>query len=340
MTILFEQITIDIIDFRTLVHANSENFILLSVLRTRHVHYMNSWQNWMQAPQTHWFRKLLFQVHLWMGIGFGLYVLTISLSGSALLLKSPFYTWFEPRNIEPMDVTPLEGEALTARMAEVYAGYELGFMSPSYEPDVGTYIVLNKDGEYIPHYFNQYTGEDVGLAHPWPIQAIQWVGDVHEELMLGRTGRKINGVGGVLFVLMSLSGVLIWWQGRGRWFEGLQIKRHSKRMFMWQLHSFIGFWSLLLMFAWGISGFQIGFPQVINATVDWFSTGLTDFIPLDNWFRFFRRVHFARYGETSWARWGWIIVSFLPTVLFISGFTLWWQRVVLGRGKSKSETKS
>ncbi|MGY8815334.1 MAG: PepSY domain-containing protein, partial [Gammaproteobacteria bacterium] len=64
------------------------------------------------------------------------------------------------------------------------------------------------------------------------------------------------------------------------------------------------------------------------------------FIPLDNWFRFFRRVHFARYGETSWARWGWIIVSFLPTVLFISGFTLWWQRVVLGRGKSKSETKS
>jgi uncharacterized iron-regulated membrane protein len=298
---------------------------------------MNSWQRWMQAPQSHWFRKLVFQVHLWMGIGFGLYVLIISLSGSALLLKSPFHGWFEPRNIEPTDAIPLEGEALTARMAEVYAGYELGFMSPSYEPDVATYIVLNKDGEYIPHYFNQYTGEDVGLAFPWPIQAVQWLGDVHEDLMLGRTGQIVNGLGGLLFVLMSLSGVLIWWRGRSRWVEGLQIKRHSKRVFIWQLHSFIGFWSLFLMFAWGVSGFQEGFPEFVYGAVEWFNTGLTDFLPFDSTLRFLRRVHFARYGEGYWANWGWIIVSFLPTVLFISGFTLWWQRVVL---KQRDQAKN
>lgn len=292
---------------------------------------MNSWQRWMQVPQTHGFRKLIFQVHLWMGIGFGLYVLIISLSGSALLLESPFHDWFEPRNIEPTDAIPLKGEALTARMKQVYAGYEVGWTTEATEPDTATYVVLNKDGEYIPHYFNQYTGEDVGLAYPWPIQAIDWVGDVHEQLLLGRTGRKVNGVGGLLFLLMSLSGVLIWWRGRGRWVEGLQIKRDSKRVFMWQLHSFIGFWSLFLMFAWGISGFQLGFPEYINPLVDWFDTDPADFVQLDSVLRFFRSVHYARFGEGAWVRWGWIIVSFLPTVLFISGFTLWWQRVVLKR---------
>ena len=290
---------------------------------------MNNWQRWIQAPQTHGFRKLLFQVHLWMGIGFGLYVLVISLSGSALLLESRFYYWFEPKNIEPTDAAPLEGEALTARMTKVYAGYNLGFTTYATEPDMATYIVLEKDGEYIPHYFNQYTGEDVGPAHPWPILAIDWLGDVHEELMLGRTGRKINGIGGLLFLLMSLSGVLIWWQGRTRWPEGLQIKRNSQRIFIWQLHSFIGFWSLFLMFSWGISGFQLGFPEYFNAAIDWLDSERTGLIQIDSVLRFFRSIHYARFGEEPWMRWGWIIASFMPTILLFSGFILWWKRVVL-----------
>ncbi len=290
---------------------------------------MNNWQRWMQAPQTLWFRKLLFQVHLWMGIGFGLYVLVISLSGSALLLESPIYEWFEPKKLEPLDVTPLTGEALTARMKEVYVGYELGWTMNAAGPDDATYIVLGKDGEYIPHYFNQYTGEDIGLAHPWPIQAVDWVGDVHAELMLGNLGTRINGVGGVLFVLMSLTGLMIWWQGRTRWVEGMQIKRHSQRIFIWQLHSFIGFWTLLLMLAWGISAFQIGFPEYMNALVDWLDTDPEDYERPDGWLRFLRDVHFTRIGEGEWVRWGWIIASFAPTVLFISGFLLWWKRVVM-----------
>ncbi len=290
---------------------------------------MNNFQHWMQSPQTHSFRKLIFQIHLWMGIGFGLYVLVISLSGSALLLKWPFYAWFEPKNIQVVETIPLEGEALNARMAEVYEGYELGFTTYSSEPDLATYIVLKKDGEYIPHYFNQYTGEDVGPAHPWQIKFIQWFADLHEDLMLGDKGKVINGLGGMLFVLMSISGVMIWWRGQARWFEGLQIKRKSKRAFIWQLHSFIGFWSLFLMFAWGVSAIQIGFPEYVYPVIEWMRNDITGFIPLDESLRFLRRVHFARYTTGTWSNWGWIIASFLPTILFISGFILWWKRVIL-----------
>ena len=63
---------------------------------------MSNWQRWLQAPQTLLFRRFLFQVHLWSGIGFGMYVLVISLSGSALLLKSPFYAAFEPKYLDPL----------------------------------------------------------------------------------------------------------------------------------------------------------------------------------------------------------------------------------------------
>ena len=92
---------------------------------------MNNWQRWLLAPHTHWLRKTLFQIHLWLGIGVGFYVLVVSISGSAILLKSSFYQMFEPRTLEPTQAVPLEDDALDARIAQVYPGYEVTFMIPA-----------------------------------------------------------------------------------------------------------------------------------------------------------------------------------------------------------------
>ncbi len=296
---------------------------------------MNTWQRWLLAPQTHWFRKLLFQIHLWLGIAFGLYVLIISISGSALLLKSPFYGWFEPKDIDPpADAVMMTDDEVAKKMAEVYAGYEIGFTFPSLERNRATYVVLNKDGKVYSHYFNQFTGEDQGAANPWPIKTVQWLADIHAELTLGRRlGRQVNGWGGVLFVLMSLSGLILWWQGRARWYEGFVILPNSPRGLMWQLHTFLGFWSLLLMLAWGVSGFQLGFPALVDHMINWLDDDLTDGHRPTSWLRFFRSVHFARFGEGAFARWLWIIASFLPTLILISGVVVWWKRVVVKRWK-------
>lgn len=292
---------------------------------------MNAWQRWLQAPQTTLVRRGLFQVHLWLGVMFGLYVLVISVSGTALLLKSPFYTWFEPKTLVPLETEPLRGDELKARMAEVYEGYDLGFTIEAFDDDDATYIVLQKDGEFIPHYFNQFTGLDMGPARPMPIKAVEWVADIHDDLLLGRDpGRTINGIGGGLFVLMSITGLILWWQGRRRWWEGLIILPRSSRSLLWQLHSFLGFWGLVLMLAWGVSGVQLGFPQQIQAFFTFIGFEEQGFRPSGGVMGFFREVHFAQPGgQNVFARWGWIIASLLPTLLFISGVIVWWRRVVM-----------
>jgi hypothetical protein len=38
---------------------------------------MTYWQRWRRKPETAWLRKATFQVHLWSGIGLGLYVLLV-----------------------------------------------------------------------------------------------------------------------------------------------------------------------------------------------------------------------------------------------------------------------
>src|SRR5205807_3261405 len=49
---------------------------------------MTFWQRWVRQPQTTWLRKAIFQVHLWSGIGIGLYVLMVSVTGSILVYRN------------------------------------------------------------------------------------------------------------------------------------------------------------------------------------------------------------------------------------------------------------
>jgi len=49
---------------------------------------MSLFNRWLRQPQSVWARWFLFQVHLWTGIGLGLYILVISVSGSAVVYRN------------------------------------------------------------------------------------------------------------------------------------------------------------------------------------------------------------------------------------------------------------
>ena len=49
---------------------------------------MSYWQRWIRQPQTTRLRKAIFQLHLWTGIGVGLYVLLVSVTGSVLVWRN------------------------------------------------------------------------------------------------------------------------------------------------------------------------------------------------------------------------------------------------------------
>src|SRR5450631_1683273 len=63
--------------------------------------WMSKLEEWMRRPQNVWLRKALFQVHLWTGIGVGLYVVAICLSGSALVFRAELSKHFTrgPRTV-------------------------------------------------------------------------------------------------------------------------------------------------------------------------------------------------------------------------------------------------
>lgn len=290
---------------------------------------MSYWKRWSQAPQTFWFRRALFQVHLWMGIGLGLYILLISVSGSAIVLRPQMSRWLIPSQVPSTEGVELTGAALEARVAEIYAAdYTVARVVPSEREGRATYVaLLNADGEEETRFFDQYAGTDLGSTYPWPVATVEWLTRLHDELLMGRQGRKLNGIGGILFLAMTLSGVIIWWQGSRRWHEGLLIRRASTRSFNWQLHSFLGFWSLAMMFIWGLTSVYFAWPGPFDAVIDWFDSDQDDFDRPDGWLLTMIDFHFGRFRGLLWANILWIFLGFLPAVMFITGFILWYRRV-------------
>ncbi|MEY4642246.1 MAG: hypothetical protein RLZZ227_2240 [Pseudomonadota bacterium] len=290
---------------------------------------MSAGKRWLQAPQTLWFRRVLFQIHLWMGIGLGLYILVISVSGSAVVLRPQFSRWFTPSEVASTEGSELTGTALEARIAAVYADYTVTRVVPSTRAGRATYVALaNAEGEEVTRFFDQYAGADLGSTFPWPVATMEWLTRLHDELLLGHEGRKLNGIGGALFLLMTLSGLVIWWQGTRRWKEGVLIRRNSTRSFNWQLHSFLGFWTLLLMFVWGLSSVYFAWPEPFDALIDAMDPDLDDFERPDGWLRLMLDFHFGRFRGLLWANILWVFLGLLPAVLFITGFILWYRRVV------------
>jgi len=291
---------------------------------------VNAWQRWVKAPGTTTFRRILFQVHLWLGIGLGLYILVISVSGSAVVLRPQINNWFINSQVPAMTGEPLLGAELEAAVAAEYPEYTVSNINVSAREGRAVHVSLVRDGVESSRYFDHYAGNDLGSTYPWQVATVEWLTRLHDDLLLDRgTGRRVNAFGGMLLLVMVFSGILIWWQGKRRWSDGLRFRRASSHSFIWQLHSFVGFWSLLLMLVWGITAIYFAFPEPFDALVDSLDDDPTDFERPDAWLRFLVNLHFGRFrGSWPGLPYIWIVLGLLPAVMYVTGFVLWYRRVL------------
>ena len=49
---------------------------------------MTAWKQWLQHPEKSSLRNALFQIHLWVGVDVGVYVLLMSISGSMIVCRT------------------------------------------------------------------------------------------------------------------------------------------------------------------------------------------------------------------------------------------------------------
>ena len=183
---------------------------------------------------------------------------------------------------------------------------------------VGFYIVLMSITGSLIVYRNDLE------KTPSLVSSVEWIVDLHENLLFGTNGRFVNGIGAIGLILLCLTGAIIWWPGIGHWRRALTVNWKSPfARLSWDLHSALGFWGFLFVLMWGISGLYFAFPQSFNAVFGLIDPG--DHFT-DSTLAGLSSLHFGRFGWFAEAVW--TLLGLMPAVLAVTGVFLCCRRMI------------
>ncbi len=308
---------------------------------------MTHWQRWLSHPQTAWLRKATFQLHMWSGIGFGLYVLVVSVTGSIVVYRNELYT---AATRDPIVVAQsgsrLTDDELKAAATRAYPGYTIIGFSRAQNLDQAVSISLDRGTGPVDRLFNPYSGEDLGDSVPLAFRLVARLLELHDDLLTGSTGRSVNGLGGLLVIVLAFTGIVVWWPGIQTWRRSLIVHRNvGWRRFTWDLHSMIGFWTVGFIALFGLSGAYLGNPQAFQDLADRLeplTAANAENRIVDQVIYWLAYLHFGRINGIGIPCRGpglcdqttkliWALAGLAPAVMFVTGTIMWWNRV--GRKK-------
>ncbi len=322
---------------------------------------MSLWERWQKHPQSLWLRKAVFQVHLWTGIGLGLYVLLACLSGSAIVFESELFSALTPGpRIVAISGPRLSRSELKQAAQRAYPNDPVTQIRESRIPNEAAEVFLQHNGKRNQRLFDPYTGIDLGPARPNSLLFLGWLAQLHMSLLSGYTGRLVNGVCALFVTLLCLTGAVIWWPGIHGWRSSLTIHRKTNfKRLNWDLHSAIGFWTLAFVFMWALTGAYLVFPRPFDRGVDFFASrilvraeggaqaqsgrgSLGNLAPANNQSNrpkgvmaaskldlrsSIRSLHLGNFG--GWpVKALWVVLGLAPACLAFTGVLMWWNRVV------------
>lgn len=286
-----------------------------------------AWRRFVERPQSLRLRGALLKVHLWLALATSLYIVVISLSGSAVVFRREVSIWLIPRTVPSTEGVALSGDALKAAAERVYAGDTVVEVLEPRRPGRPAAVRLTRNGQERERLFDPYALSDMGSTYPVPVRIVEWFVDLHDDLLAGSVGRKINGIAGAVITVIALSGLFVWWPGRRRWRRSLIVDPSwSVRPVSWQLHSAMGFWSSALLLIWALTAVYFAFPGPVEALIDATDPDPTDFdrpgeVPL----KFLIMLHFGRFGGLE-VRILWVLLGLIPIGMLVTGLIMWLRR--------------
>ena len=206
-------------------------------------------------PRQVWWRRALFQVHLWTGLVLGLYFAAVCLSGSLVVYKKELERLQIPKLVR-VQATGERGsfKAMVALVQQRYPGYKLQNAYLYQEPGTSWSFRLQAPQGRVQTYVDPYRVQILG-ADEYSGMFLPWVYELHTNLLLGKTGSLLNGWGAFLLVVMCLSGIVVWWPGRRFWRKGFDYARGA----LWNrqnydVHKLIGLVSFAFIALIAITG--------------------------------------------------------------------------------------
>ncbi|HEV8313227.1 MAG TPA: PepSY-associated TM helix domain-containing protein, partial [Burkholderiaceae bacterium] len=226
-------------------------------------------------------RRVLVWLHRWVALLLGAWFALLGLTGAAMVWHDELDAWLNP---EWFAARPACSDVTrpVARTIEVFAGAAGGVrpaMISAPRNGGAVYVVSERavaDGTRRQHFIDASCGRylgmrDWGAARLDRAHVVPAIYELHRSLLGGETGHTLVGIGGLVLLGITLSGLaLAWPRGAQRvgWRRALTIKRTAAApRIVYDVHRAVGLWVLPFLLLMCITGAYLSFPKQGRALV-------------------------------------------------------------------------
>lgn len=239
----------------------------------------------LTRPQNVHLRRVLFQVHLWTGIAVCLWVVLVCTTGSALVFRADMQQAMFPRLFTAVPGAPADAATILERVRDAYPGDRIySLEAPTRErPTAVAYVAPPGQGSRVV-LIDPATASILGQLPEHSL--LSTIGDLHANLLTGRPGRLVNGIGSLLLLVLCATGLVIWWPGMTSWRRGFTVDfRRNWRRVVWDLHGAVGIWTVAFIAMWAATGVYFAaaapFRSILNVISPLASTAVPTSKPAD-----------------------------------------------------------
>ncbi|QKZ13325.1 PepSY-associated TM helix domain-containing protein [Spirosoma sp. KUDC1026] len=215
-------------------------------------------------------KSVLAQLHLWLGLASGLVVFIVALTGSLLvfehelepLIDSGFHAVSVPDHQRRVPIDQLVNTA-----TQQVGKKEISRIIVEPGPDrtvVVEFRQSKKPKDILAVALDPYTGNVVDSRQEEDA-FFSVVLRLHRYLCLGDTGKIITGLSCSAFLLIMVSGLVMWWPNRKNKAQRFRVKWDASfKRLNWDLHAVLGFYVLPFVFLIALTGLVWSYKWVNN----------------------------------------------------------------------------
>lgn len=213
-------------------------------------------------------RIFLKQLHKWLSLPVGILITIICLTGAILVFQDEILELSNPSHyfVEEVEKTPIPLDELIPLVNNKLDSNTVANVQISHDPE-RTYRMTLSEGFRVTAFVNQYTGEITGY-YKFQESSFYTLMALHRWLLDGsRTwGKYTVGISTLLFVIILVSGFIIWMPRRfNKSRFKIQFRKGKKRLFL-DLHNVLGAYACLVLIICALTGMVWSF--------DWYRNGL------------------------------------------------------------------
>lgn len=215
------------------------------------------------------FKKILFQIHWFLGITAGLILSIMGVTGAIYSYDQQILKWVNSDSyvVQAENTPKLTPAQLYQHFNTTQPEIKINSITIAKDPTSSSVVNIEKEGERRGYNMmvNPYNAQV--LPDVKGRKLLLLIQQIHRNLTAGEVGKQITGACALMLIYFVLSGLYLRWPKKHSARQWLAVKPKLKgRNFIWDLHAVVGTWVIIFYLLFACTGLYWSY--------DWWRSGM------------------------------------------------------------------